>query len=252
MTDQLYRGSKPVMWSVGREDRAGRSRGRVPREDLADDLGEVPDHATRSTATSQALPSSSGRRRRGRSRPTAPSPSARSSNTASTASREAPADNWAKVGDRFVHRRQARRRRVRGRPRRRPTSGVKDVLPVMIARCRAPLPRARRAPNGYWDFDVPVLPGRLCDGGCRHGLRPYRAGPRRRRLQHLRQAPGGVRGLRHAGGAAHGLAEIRPTSRTCRSSPASASTTTRARTAAPTRRSSGSSPKPARSSRAAA
>ena len=42
MTGQLYRGSKPVMWSVGREDRAGRGRGRVPRQDVADGLGEVP------------------------------------------------------------------------------------------------------------------------------------------------------------------------------------------------------------------
>ena len=40
---QLYRGSKPVMWSVGREDRAGRGRDRVSREDQStDDLGEVP------------------------------------------------------------------------------------------------------------------------------------------------------------------------------------------------------------------
>ena len=38
---QLYRGSKPVMWSLRGEDRAGRGRGRVSREDLAHDLGEV-------------------------------------------------------------------------------------------------------------------------------------------------------------------------------------------------------------------
>ena len=40
-TGQLYRGSKPVMWSRGREDRAGRGRGRVPGLPERQGLGEV-------------------------------------------------------------------------------------------------------------------------------------------------------------------------------------------------------------------
>ena len=40
-TGQLYRGSKPVMWSVGGEDRAGRGGGRVRGLHFRHDLGEV-------------------------------------------------------------------------------------------------------------------------------------------------------------------------------------------------------------------
>ena len=38
----LYRGLRPVMWSPGREDRAGRGRDRVPRPHQHDDLGALP------------------------------------------------------------------------------------------------------------------------------------------------------------------------------------------------------------------
>src|SRR6478735_3735802 len=65
-------------------------------------------------------------------------------------------DNWAKVGDRFVladklaadvfaaaHVAEYER--------------VKDVLPVMLERCAHPF-RGLEGANGYWDFGVPVLP----------------------------------------------------------------------------------------------
>ena len=108
---------------------------------------------------------------------------------------------------------------------------VKDVLPAMIARLRAPVPRRFAGANGYWDFDVPVLPGRLRHRRRRHRLRAHGARPRRGRLQHLRQAQGdvfaacGTPEVPHTVGA--GFVRICPA---CRSSPASASTTTRART----------------------
>ena len=37
----LYRGLRPVLWSAGREDRAGRGGGRVPRPHQHDDLGAL-------------------------------------------------------------------------------------------------------------------------------------------------------------------------------------------------------------------
>ena len=43
MNGALYRGSKPVMWSRGGEDGAGRSRGRVPRLHERHGVGEVSD-----------------------------------------------------------------------------------------------------------------------------------------------------------------------------------------------------------------
>ena len=43
----LYLGSKPVMWSPGREDRPRRGRDRVPRPPEPDDLGEVPGRRAR-------------------------------------------------------------------------------------------------------------------------------------------------------------------------------------------------------------
>ncbi|WP_262296122.1 isoleucine--tRNA ligase [Microvirga sesbaniae] len=69
---------------------------------------------------------------------------------------EAADDNWAKVGDRlviadklaadvFATARVAEYRRV------------KDVLPVMIERCAHPF-RGLKGAHGYWDFGVPVLP----------------------------------------------------------------------------------------------
>src|SRR3954469_4683799 len=69
---------------------------------------------------------------------------------------EAPADNWAKVGDRYVLADKLAPEvfaaaRVTAHER------EKDVLPVMIARCAHPF-RGLPGANGYWDFDVPVFP----------------------------------------------------------------------------------------------
>jgi isoleucyl-tRNA synthetase len=69
---------------------------------------------------------------------------------------EAAQDNWARVGDRLVLADKLAAEvfaaaRVTGYER------VKDVLPVMIERCAHPF-RGLEGANGYWDFAVPVLP----------------------------------------------------------------------------------------------
>ncbi len=69
---------------------------------------------------------------------------------------EAADDNWAKVGDRLVIADKLAAEvfaaaRVSGYTR------VKDVLPVMIERCAHPF-RGLEGAGGYWDFAVPVLP----------------------------------------------------------------------------------------------
>ncbi|HZH10198.1 MAG TPA: isoleucine--tRNA ligase [Microvirga sp.] len=68
---------------------------------------------------------------------------------------EAADDNWAKVGDRLVLADKLAAdvfaaARVAGYER------VKDVLPVMIERCAHPF-RGLEGANGYWDFAVPML-----------------------------------------------------------------------------------------------
>ncbi|MCB5175454.1 isoleucine--tRNA ligase [Microvirga lenta] len=69
---------------------------------------------------------------------------------------EAADDNWAKVGDELVIADKLAAEvfaaaRVAGYER------VKDVLPVMIERCAHPF-RGLEGASGYWDFAVPVLP----------------------------------------------------------------------------------------------
>jgi isoleucyl-tRNA synthetase len=69
---------------------------------------------------------------------------------------EAADDNWAKVGDRLIIADKLAAdvfaaARVAGYER------VKDVLPVMIERCAHPF-RGLEGANGYWDYPVPVLP----------------------------------------------------------------------------------------------
>jgi len=69
---------------------------------------------------------------------------------------DAAGDNWAKAGDRLVIADKLAAdvfaaARVSGYER------VKDVLPVMIERCAHPF-RGLKGANGYWDFGVPVLP----------------------------------------------------------------------------------------------
>ena len=69
---------------------------------------------------------------------------------------EAADDNWAKVGDRFVIADKLAAD-VFAAARVAEYERVKDVLPVMLERCAHPF-RGLEGANGYWDFGVPVLP----------------------------------------------------------------------------------------------
>jgi isoleucyl-tRNA synthetase len=69
---------------------------------------------------------------------------------------EAAEDNWAKVGDRLVIADKLAAD-VFAAARVAEYERVKDVLPVMIERCAHPF-RGLDGANGYWDFGVPVLP----------------------------------------------------------------------------------------------
>src|SRR3954449_7523108 len=69
---------------------------------------------------------------------------------------EAPADNWAKPGERYVVADKLAGE-VFGAARVTAYERVKEVLPAMIARLAHPF-RALPGANGFWDFDVPVFP----------------------------------------------------------------------------------------------
>ncbi len=69
---------------------------------------------------------------------------------------QAPEGNWAKVGDRYVIADKLAAD-VFAAARVTAYERVKDVLPVMIARAAHPF-RGIEGANGYWDFDVPVFP----------------------------------------------------------------------------------------------
>jgi isoleucyl-tRNA synthetase len=69
---------------------------------------------------------------------------------------EAPADNWAKSGERYVLADKLAAD-VFSAARANAFRRVKDVLPVMVAGCAHPF-RGVAGANGYWDFGVPVLP----------------------------------------------------------------------------------------------
>ena len=152
----------------------------------------------------------------------------------STRSPEAADDNWAKVGDRYVLADKLAAE-VFAAARVTAYERVKDVLPVMIARTSHPF-RGLEGANGYWDFAVPVLPADYVTDDAGTGFVHTAPGHGADDYNTLHQAQGRVRGLRYAAGSAYGRRRIRPTSPTSRSLPASASTTTRARMAAPTRR----------------
>jgi isoleucyl-tRNA synthetase len=69
---------------------------------------------------------------------------------------DAPAENWAKAGDVYILADKLApdvfaAARVTAHER------IKDVLPVMAVRCSHPF-RGLEGANGFWDFDVPVLP----------------------------------------------------------------------------------------------
>ncbi|QFU15715.1 isoleucine--tRNA ligase [Microvirga thermotolerans] len=69
---------------------------------------------------------------------------------------DAAADNWAKAGDRLIVADKLAAD-VFAAARVTAYERVKDVLPVMIDRCAHPF-RGLPGANGYWDFDVPMLP----------------------------------------------------------------------------------------------
>jgi isoleucyl-tRNA synthetase len=154
-TGQLYRGSKPVMWSS------------VERTALAE--AEVEYHEKTSTTIWVKFPivQTLDRDLEGASVviwTTTPwtIPANRAIAFGSEIGyglyrvTEAAEDNWAKVGDRYVLADKLAAEvfaasRVAGFER------VKDVLPVMIERCAHPF-RGVDGAHGYWDFAVPLLP----------------------------------------------------------------------------------------------
>ena len=69
---------------------------------------------------------------------------------------EAADENWAKVGDRLIIADKLAGE-VFAAARVAAYQRVKDVLPVMLERCAHPF-RGLEGANGYWDFGVPVLP----------------------------------------------------------------------------------------------
>jgi isoleucyl-tRNA synthetase len=155
MTDQLYRGSKPVMWSS--VERTALAEAEVEYHEktsptiwvkfpIVDTLDADLEGASVLiwTTTPWTIPA----------------------NRAITFGSEigyglyqvadAPGDNWAKTGDRYVVADRLapevfQAARVTAHER------IKDVLPVMIARCAHPF-RGLESANGYWDFDVPLFP----------------------------------------------------------------------------------------------
>jgi isoleucyl-tRNA synthetase len=69
---------------------------------------------------------------------------------------DAAPDNWARPGSRYVVADKLAAE-VFGAARVGGYERVKDVLPVMVVRCAHPF-RGLVGAGGYWDFDVPVLP----------------------------------------------------------------------------------------------
>ncbi|MCB8820434.1 isoleucine--tRNA ligase [Microvirga rosea] len=155
LSDQLYRGSKPVMWSS------------VERTALAE--AEVEYHEKTSTTIWVRFPivRTLDADLDGASVviwTTTPwtIPANRAIAFGSDISyglytvTEAADDNWAKVGDRLVVADKLAAD-VFAAARVAAYERVKDVLPVMIERCAHPF-RGLEGANGYWDFDVPTLP----------------------------------------------------------------------------------------------
>jgi isoleucyl-tRNA synthetase len=154
LSDQLYRGSKPVMWSA------------VERTALAE--AEVEYHEKTSPTIWVKFPiiDTLDRDLAGASVliwTTTPwtIPANRAITFGSDIGyglyrvTEAPPDNWAKAGDRYVIADKVAAE-VFGAARVSGYEREKDVLPVMIARAAHPF-RGVAGSNGYWDFDVPVL-----------------------------------------------------------------------------------------------
>src|SRR5215217_8012931 len=154
VTDQLYRGSKPVMWSS------------VEKTALAE--AEVEYHEKTSTTIWVKFPivDTLDADLEGASVliwTTTPwtIPANRAIAFGSDIAyglyriADAPSDNWARTGDRFILADKLAAE-VFAAARVAAYEREKDVLPVMIARCAHPF-RSTPGGNGYWDFDVPVL-----------------------------------------------------------------------------------------------
>ena len=154
-TGQLYRGSKPVMWSS------------VERTALAEAEVEYHEHTSQTiwvafpivatldgdlegaslviwTTTPWTIPANRG---------ITYGPDISYGLYSVT---EAAAENWAKVGARYVLADKLAAE-VLGAAKVAAFERVKDVLPVTILRCAHPF-RGADGAAGFWDFDVPVLP----------------------------------------------------------------------------------------------
>lgn len=155
MSDQLYRGSKPVMWSS--VERTALAEAEVEYHEKTSTTIWVRFKITNTldgdldgasvviwTTTPWTIPANRA--------------IAYGENIAYGLYKvtEAAEDNWAKVGDRLVLADKLAAdvfaaARVAGYER------VKDVLPVMIERCAHPF-RGLDGADGYWDYPVPMLP----------------------------------------------------------------------------------------------
>jgi isoleucyl-tRNA synthetase len=154
-TDQLYRGSKPVMWSSVEKTALAEAEVEYHEKTsttiwvkfpITDTLDGDLDGASVViwTTTPWTIPAN---------RAIVYGPEIQYGLYRVT---EAAADNWAKVGERYLLADKLAAdvfaaARVTGFER------VKDVLPVMMERCAHPF-RGIAGGNGYWDYPVPVLP----------------------------------------------------------------------------------------------
>jgi isoleucyl-tRNA synthetase len=155
VTDQLYRGSKPVMWSS--VERTALAEAEVEYHEKTSHTVWVKFPITRTldrdlegasvliwTTTPWTIPANraivfGSEIQYGLYRVT-----------------DAPPDNWAKAGDRYVIADKLAPE-IFAAARVSAYEREKDVLPVMIERTAHPF-RGLPGANGYWDFDVPTLP----------------------------------------------------------------------------------------------
>ena len=154
-TGQLYRGSKPVMWSS------------VERTALAEAEVEYHEHTSQTVWVAFPITATLDGDLEGASVVIwTTTPWTIPANRGITYGpdlayglyevTEAAPDNWAKAGSRYVLADKLAAD-VFGAARVTAFERVKDVLPVMIVRCAHPF-RGLAGADGYWDFDVPVLP----------------------------------------------------------------------------------------------
>src|SRR5215210_44074 len=155
MSDQLYRGSKPVMWSAVEKTALAEAEIEyhekvsptvVVKFPIVDTLdGDLDGAAVLIwTTTPWTIPAN-------RAVTYGPGIEYGLYRVA-----EAPAGNWAKAGERYVVADKLAGE-VFGAARVTAYERIKEVLPAMIARLAHPF-RALPGANGFWDFDGPVFP----------------------------------------------------------------------------------------------